>query len=135
MCTLARKLFCPYIFFFQAEDGIRDPVVTGVQTCALPIWIGSRPSSSLISLSGRLPIQLPFCWRAGSRALNSLTTHFPGTVQGLGDMASGAGPLTPTTLLAGWSGALFFPPFFIRTRDTSTKAKAVSSRERFMRLE
>ena len=26
------------IFFFQAEDGIRDYDVTGVQTCALPIW-------------------------------------------------------------------------------------------------
>jgi len=25
-------------FFFQAEDGIRDVAVTGVQTCALPIW-------------------------------------------------------------------------------------------------
>src|SRR5438105_4371499 len=25
------------LFFFQAEDGIRDPLVTGVQTCALPI--------------------------------------------------------------------------------------------------
>src|SRR5690349_22902189 len=25
-------------FFFQAEDGIRDLYVTGVQTCALPIW-------------------------------------------------------------------------------------------------
>src|SRR5690625_7338128 len=25
-------------FFFQAEDGIRDGHVTGVQTCALPIW-------------------------------------------------------------------------------------------------
>src|SRR2546425_8720961 len=25
------------IFFFQAEDGIRDKLVTGVQTCALPI--------------------------------------------------------------------------------------------------
>ena len=25
------------IFFFQAEDGIRDRLVTGVQTCALPI--------------------------------------------------------------------------------------------------
>src|SRR5438093_3208104 len=25
-------------FFFQAEDGIRDWSVTGVQTCALPIW-------------------------------------------------------------------------------------------------
>src|SRR6266852_2630503 len=27
-----------YSFFFQAEDGIRDATVTGVQTCALPIW-------------------------------------------------------------------------------------------------
>src|SRR2546430_11005150 len=27
----------PYAFFFQAEDGIRDLTVTGVQTCALPI--------------------------------------------------------------------------------------------------
>src|SRR2546430_4657361 len=26
-----------YFFFFQAEDGIRDLTVTGVQTCALPI--------------------------------------------------------------------------------------------------
>src|SRR5438034_4630527 len=26
------------IFFFQAEDGIRDHCVTGVQTCALPIY-------------------------------------------------------------------------------------------------
>src|SRR5437879_13315943 len=34
------------IFFFQAEDGIRDTSVTGVQTCALPIWRSgrSRPS-------------------------------------------------------------------------------------------
>src|SRR5205823_7893247 len=29
--------FC-YFFFFQAEDGIRDKLVTGVQTCALPIF-------------------------------------------------------------------------------------------------
>src|SRR5882762_7413283 len=27
-----------FFFFFQAEDGIRDSSVTGVQTCALPIW-------------------------------------------------------------------------------------------------
>src|SRR5207244_7431880 len=31
-----------FFFFFQAEDGIRDDLVTGVQTCALPI---SCPSS------------------------------------------------------------------------------------------
>src|SRR6266404_5617363 len=29
---------CHYVFFFQAEDGIRDKLVTGVQTCALPIF-------------------------------------------------------------------------------------------------
>src|SRR2546421_8509630 len=34
-CRLVRCL-C-YFFFFQAEDGIRDLIVTGVQTCALPI--------------------------------------------------------------------------------------------------
>src|SRR5258708_26808990 len=27
-----------FFFFFQAEDGIRDDLVTGVQTCALPIY-------------------------------------------------------------------------------------------------
>src|SRR5947208_9045639 len=31
-------LFCKSSFFFQAEDGIRDDLVTGVQTCALPIF-------------------------------------------------------------------------------------------------
>src|SRR2546430_6942892 len=30
-------LICNFFFFFQAEDGIRDLTVTGVQTCALPI--------------------------------------------------------------------------------------------------
>ena len=30
---------CCCFFFFQAEDGIRDWSVTGVQTCALPIWL------------------------------------------------------------------------------------------------
>src|SRR2546426_8472032 len=32
-----------YIFFFQAEDGIRDYKVTGVQTCALPISFRTLP--------------------------------------------------------------------------------------------
>src|SRR5262249_58353779 len=31
-----------YLFFFQAEDGIRDWSVTGVQTCALPILADAR---------------------------------------------------------------------------------------------
>src|SRR5207247_11383335 len=31
-------MFSGFFFFFQAEDGIRDPLVTGVETCALPIY-------------------------------------------------------------------------------------------------
>src|SRR3712207_6918273 len=33
------RILCLLVFFFQAEDGIRDIGVTGVQTCALPIFI------------------------------------------------------------------------------------------------
>src|SRR5438094_7197663 len=33
-----------FFFFFQAEDGIRDRTVTGVQTCALPIYCLAVPS-------------------------------------------------------------------------------------------
>src|SRR5438309_11473593 len=40
-----------YIFFFQAEDGIRDGTVTGVQTCALPIW---APWARLLRVSGTM---------------------------------------------------------------------------------
>jgi len=49
-----------FFFFFQAEDGIRDDLVTGVQTCALPIWALLRqpdmepPSSWLWRLLGLL---------------------------------------------------------------------------------
>src|ERR1017187_2121874 len=35
MCTI---WYFSIFFFFQGEDGIRDTSVTGVQTCALPIW-------------------------------------------------------------------------------------------------
>src|SRR2546421_3622180 len=40
------------VFFFQAEDGIRDLIVTGVQTCALPI--SSTPSTRI-----RIPCPFP----------------------------------------------------------------------------
>jgi len=35
LCIIVIELF--FLFFFQAEDGIRDVAVTGGQTCALPI--------------------------------------------------------------------------------------------------
>src|SRR5205809_3667576 len=34
--------FIFFFFFFQAEDGIRDVAVTGVQTCALPISVSEN---------------------------------------------------------------------------------------------
>src|SRR2546430_11402531 len=56
-------------FFFQAEDGIRDLTVTGVQTCALPIWSahvsseascegGGVPSTSLVQPGDRKSTRL-----------------------------------------------------------------------------
>ena len=36
---------CGIFFFFQAEDGIRDRDVTGVQTCALPISVDGEADS------------------------------------------------------------------------------------------
>src|SRR5699024_11335659 len=50
------RIIYSVFFFFQAEDGIRDRNVTGVQTCALPIctrtvpapsWAGRRPRTRL----------------------------------------------------------------------------------------
>src|SRR5260370_7680122 len=38
--VLASTFYSVFFFFFQAEDGIRDSSVTGVQTCALPIFGG-----------------------------------------------------------------------------------------------
>src|SRR5688572_31998738 len=49
-------IFFFFFFFFQAEDGIRDLTVTGVQTCALPISRAGSPGSRIrnreISLGG-----------------------------------------------------------------------------------
>src|SRR5687767_15276764 len=41
------------IFFFQAEDGIRDKLVTGVQTCALPILCSGKVFVDLVSSEQR----------------------------------------------------------------------------------
>src|SRR5437868_7983966 len=43
-------------FFFQAEDGIRDRNVTGVQTCALPISMSSAAAATAIALLAFIPV-------------------------------------------------------------------------------
>src|SRR2546422_7760926 len=48
-------------FFFQAEDGIRDVAVTGVQTCALPILCGTGAlDSALRGQAQRLALDVRF---------------------------------------------------------------------------
>src|SRR2546427_8627742 len=51
-------------FFFQAEDGIRDLTVTGVQTCALPISMPGQPPSDRFKTE--MP-QIPGVAGAGAR--------------------------------------------------------------------
>src|SRR6266478_6148776 len=84
-----------FFFFFQAEDGIRDLTVTGVQTCALPI-------SPFAASAARTPIQDPIGYRsrrprvrAGRRGLRRRSRRHvrPGALGWAGAEAlAGAGP-------------------------------------------
>src|SRR5260221_9769352 len=47
-CITCSSVSCILFFFFQAEDGIRDHCVTGVQTCALPICASQGASGWLV---------------------------------------------------------------------------------------
>src|SRR2546430_7914213 len=46
LIQLSGRVLRVLFFFFQAEDGIRDLTVTGVQTCALPISAAASPRPS-----------------------------------------------------------------------------------------
>src|SRR2546425_9650179 len=60
-------IFVYFFFFFQAEDGIRDKLVTGVQTCALPIslavvvpmWLVVHPSVPANSIAELVALAKP----------------------------------------------------------------------------
>src|SRR5699024_11765863 len=65
---------CSLYFFFQAEDGIRDRNVTGVQTCALPIYV--RPALTRVPAVSPLPKPTPRRSCAYRRCcLRTLTRH------------------------------------------------------------
>src|SRR5256886_14862651 len=57
---------CFFFFFFQAEDGIRDLTVTGVQTCALPI----APAAFILLL-----LVYNLCYMPTLGLANSLAFH------------------------------------------------------------
>src|SRR5437762_12540219 len=75
------------IFFFQAEDGIRDTSVTGVQTCALPIFL-------MLGADG-LDIHFIHVRSKHENALPVIVTHgWPGSVI---EQLKIIGPLTDPT--------------------------------------
>src|SRR5256886_12567581 len=53
-------------FFFQAEDGIRDLTVTGVQTCALPISLEQRAHRAPVQRAIALCARRPHRWSLGA---------------------------------------------------------------------
>src|SRR5258708_6337931 len=54
-----RRSSLAVLFFFQAEDGIRDDLVTGVQTCALPVIVATGPQTYFGSVASSLAGQQP----------------------------------------------------------------------------
>src|SRR3712207_5166086 len=73
-------------FFFQAEDGIRDIGVTGVQTCALPISLASKGHyrATFRSLFGDVPVRV--------RRLLVCSCRGPGEPKSFAALDLGAGP-------------------------------------------
>src|SRR5689334_23978039 len=64
-------------FFFQAEDGIRDGTVTGVQTCALPILSSGATSQigPIAAKAAALLVRRPTGPRSRSIAAKTLVTE------------------------------------------------------------
>ena len=59
-------------FFFQAEDGIRDHCVTGVQTCTLPIYSVNMPTNSVTPPTSN--VTTPTISDSSSNPLQEITT-------------------------------------------------------------
>src|SRR5215211_8197796 len=99
-------------FFFQAEDGIRDHCVTGVQTCALPIWSQHASTTSSVRSPASARIVAGSCGdaRSSSRPRHEPAQHQPPS--GVRIMAQACArtlltvPLEPSWDSLAWGGVL-----------------------------
>src|SRR2546422_2383924 len=146
-----------FFFFFQAEDGIRDVAVTGVQTCALPIlsktgtgyWLtGSstglaRAASSAFEVTAGAATQLAFGTPPGAtvadhnitpavkvRALDALGNLVPSFTGSVG-IATGSNPggatLSGTTPVAAIGGVATFYDLSLNKTGTGYTLTASAS--------
>src|SRR2546425_10303546 len=92
-------------FFFQAEDGIRDKLVTGVQTCALPIYfqVSQAELFEPAAAAENAPPKNLFVFDDQTHIVRSSTNN----PQGLRALAQGPGAASTA---AGFTPALV-PPF------------------------
>src|SRR6266511_4366781 len=96
-----------FFFFFQAEDGIRDFHVTGVQTCALPIFL--VPALLGMAAVRRATTAREFAAGAGSVAIGNLGVVASFTLVGQSTDPVGAAQLAVAALVSGaGSGLLAF---------------------------
>src|SRR2546426_8396618 len=56
MSLIQSSMYSSHFFFFQAEDGIRDYKVTGVQTCALPILFVTHDVREALLVASRIAV-------------------------------------------------------------------------------
>src|SRR3712207_6589671 len=83
MCMYVAQsiVLCISFFFFQAEDGIRDIGVTGVQTCALPIFRNGSKTARFASIASKLTFSSVFAWEPSNYIKQTITSEkerFPG---------------------------------------------------------
>src|SRR5258708_10783650 len=94
MCCLMVSITFLF-FFFQAEDGIRDDLVTGVQTCALPILIRGKHQFSFGGAFQRIQENDADGLRGSAQAsFSGLATLLQGTISNL--------QVTPNIAHLGW---------------------------------
>src|SRR5256885_3131724 len=114
-------------FFFQAEDGIRDYKVTGVQTCALPIWkytISIIASFAIVYF--RFPLRNFFFWMIFVTLMLPVEVRIIPTfkvVSDLGMLNSYAGLTLP--LIASAAATFLFRQFFLTIPDELAEASRI----------
>src|SRR5258708_15612073 len=111
-----------FFFFFQAEDGIRDDLVTGVQTCALPIY---QPHYQEINRQDQVQIYQELVAAPPENA----------TAQSCGPDAEPKGPLTTSflSICAKVKDNRLLPAGFLKLEDRLAISKALGADEAMAR--
>src|SRR5256885_8285914 len=100
-------LFSDFFFFFQAEDGIRDYKVTGVQTCALPI-LGALVVGQALIAAGSDAQKEQLAAIIGGTSIAALAHDEPGSHYELNNVATTAVRSGDGWVLNGAKGVVAF---------------------------